>query len=224
MTELATTTRRTAERRFELIQLTAQGARERLEHLRDLTEQAKTEGDDRTLGYASWTDYLADALGAEPMRLPREQRQELVSYLAGEGMPAAAIAPIAGVHRSTIDEDIKQGAEIRTLPEKVMGRDGKEYSRPEPRVAPIPRDLPKPPTPELTEEDRRVIERQAADTRRWIRTAEAVVTIWSISGPWMDGFDEANLSDPIFADTWNTDFLTHARDNLEQLIEWSKNR
>ncbi len=162
-----------ARRRFERIQIVAQSARERLEHLRDLTEEAKARGDDRALGYASWTDYLSDALGAEPMRLPREQRHELVSYLAGEGMPTTAIAPIVGAGQSTVDRDVKQLTQMGRLqlPEKVMGRDGKEYSRPEPKLEP---ELDTDSIPTLSDDDRnklvtagRVIKKQSEALEEW---------------------------------------------------------
>ena len=79
------------------IQLVAGNAREALEKLHVLVEQARSGGAHAALGFASWTDYLSSTLGASPMRLDREQRRELVSYLAGEGMSTRAIAPIAGV-------------------------------------------------------------------------------------------------------------------------------
>lgn len=41
------------------------------------------------------------------MRLGREERQELVGYLSGEGLGTRAIAPIVGVHHDTVAEDVK---------------------------------------------------------------------------------------------------------------------
>ena len=86
-----------ARRLTERIRLTAHSARESLTRLRDLVDEAQRAEVHVTLGYASWTAYLADVFGEEPMRLPRDQRQELVGYLAGEGMSTRAIAPIVGV-------------------------------------------------------------------------------------------------------------------------------
>ena len=86
------------------IQLVAGNAREALEKLHVLVEQARSGGAHAALGFASWTDYLSSTLGASPMRLDREQRRELVAYLAGEGMSTRAIAPIVGVDNATLQE------------------------------------------------------------------------------------------------------------------------
>lgn len=174
----------------------------------------------KTLGHQSPSEYVTKYFGDQLSRLGVDMRQDIVRELTAARISAREQAEILGVGHQTILRDQKTTGPNGPVerPETVISRDGRE------RPASVPHDLPKAPTPEITEEDRRVLERQAADARRWLRTAEAVVTLWSISGPWMDGFDEANLTDPIFTDTWNTDFLSQARDNLEQLIEWSKNR
>ena len=44
-----------------------------------------------------------------PMRLPREQRRELVTYLAGEGMSTRAISPVVGTDQSTVVRDAQAG-------------------------------------------------------------------------------------------------------------------
>jgi hypothetical protein len=46
------------------------------------------------------------------MRLGRDERQELVSYLSGEGLSTRAIAPIVGVDRKTIERDIRGGTNV----------------------------------------------------------------------------------------------------------------
>ncbi|WP_196374769.1 hypothetical protein [Propionibacterium freudenreichii] len=48
-------------------------------------------------------------MGEQPMRLPREQRRELVTYLAGEGMSTRAIAPIVGAGQRTVVRDVQAG-------------------------------------------------------------------------------------------------------------------
>jgi len=45
------------------------------------------------------------SLADEPMRLGREERQELVGYLSGEGLSTRAIAPIVGVDNATVHRD-----------------------------------------------------------------------------------------------------------------------
>jgi len=46
------------------------------------------------------------------MRLGRDERQQLVGYLAGEGLSTRAIAPIVGVDRKTVDRDIRGGTNV----------------------------------------------------------------------------------------------------------------
>ena len=98
-----------AQRLTQHIKLTASGVRNGLFKLRNLIEEAKRSNVWNVLGFASWTAYLADVLGDEPMRVSREERIELVSYLAGEGLSTRAIAPIVGVDRKTVERDVRGG-------------------------------------------------------------------------------------------------------------------
>lgn len=98
-----------ARRITERIRLTAFTARESLEKLQALVAEAQEGQAHLALGYASWTAYLADVLGDEPLRLPRDQRQQLVGYLAGEGMSTRAIAPIVGADQATVVRDLRRG-------------------------------------------------------------------------------------------------------------------
>jgi hypothetical protein len=107
------------------------------------------------LGYQSWTAYLSDVLGREPLRLDATERRELVAYLSGQGMSARAIAPIVSVDHATVARDVRvshratpapvavdaETGEITELsstpePPRVTGLDGKTYTRPttSPRV------------------------------------------------------------------------------------------
>lgn len=117
-----------ARRLTERIRMTAHSARESLTLLRSLVEEAQQGEVHVTLGYPSWTAYLADVFGDEPMRLPRDQRQELVGYLAGEGMSIRAIAPIVGAPKSTVHDDLA-GVRIRT-PEHVDTTTGEVIDQP----------------------------------------------------------------------------------------------
>jgi len=99
-----------ARRHLTRIRLTAGIVRENMPKLQALIDEARDCGDDRLLGYASWTAYVSDAFSDEPMRLPREERQQLVAMLAGEGMSTRAIAPIVGVDNKTVHNDIKRAA------------------------------------------------------------------------------------------------------------------
>lgn len=103
-----------AQRLTQRIKLTASTIRDNLWKLRNLVEEAKTSNAWQVLGFASWTAYLADTLADEPMRLGRDERQELVEYLSGEGLSTRAIAPIVGVTHETVAQDIKT-APVRNL-------------------------------------------------------------------------------------------------------------
>ena len=158
-----------ARRLTERIRLTAHSARESIEKLHVLVDQAKEGNAHLALGFQSWTAYLSEVLGEEPLRLARDQRQELVGYLAGEGMSTRAIAPIVGASDETVRRDILAGAtnvapepepqeaarsvvaaafarrdEPAAEPAKVTGLDGKSYKKPAPAApkAPQRRALP----------------------------------------------------------------------------------
>jgi hypothetical protein len=98
-----------AQRLTQRIKLTAGAIRDNLWKLRNLVEEAKQSNAWQILGFASWTAYLADTLADEPMRLGREERQELVGYLSGEGLSTRAIAPIVGASHMQVKRDIDAG-------------------------------------------------------------------------------------------------------------------
>lgn len=96
-----------AQRLTQRIKLTASGVRDGLFKLRNLVDEAKRSNVWQVLGFQSWTAYLADTLADEPMRLGRDERQELVGYLSGEGLSIRAIAPIVGVSKSQVATDVE---------------------------------------------------------------------------------------------------------------------
>lgn len=181
-----------ARRITERIRLTATSARESLDKLQTLMAEAQQRQVHVTLGYASWTAYIADVFSDEPLRLPRDQRQELVGYLAGEGMSTRAIAPIVGQSHMTVARDLAGVTDVTPVPHSpqveptiptdvetspaaeavrpaVTGLDGKTYVRPEPTA---PRATPRRALPDqffdaaydLTKAIERV-QRLAADDR-----------------------------------------------------------
>jgi hypothetical protein len=140
-----------AQRLTQRIKLTASSVRDGLFKLRNLVEEAKRSNVWQVLGFQSWTAYLADTLADEPMRLGRDERQELVGYLSGEGLSTRAIAPIVGASVGTVHADIAgvqnrtpapepevaadpvtgeviEDAVIVEEPRKITGLDGKTYS------------------------------------------------------------------------------------------------
>ena len=79
---------------------------------------------------------------AEPLRLARDERRELVGRLADEGMSTRAIAPIVGVGQSTVSDDLAATDQFRSVDDAkptvrtTEGRDGKTrtYASPEPKA------------------------------------------------------------------------------------------
>lgn len=154
-----------ARRITERIRVTAVTFAESRQRLIDLVQVAKDGQAHVALGYASWTGYLSEVLGEEPMRLTRDDRKEMVQLLAAEGMSTRAIAPIVGVSNKTVHQDLASEvlpkvtpepptiatadrvivAEQRhvnidsgeiTEPPTITGMDGKQYTRP---TKPAPR-------------------------------------------------------------------------------------
>lgn len=113
---------RWARRITERIRLVSTTARESLEKLQRLVEEAKAGEAHLLLGFHSWTAYLADVMGDEPLRLAREERQQLVGYLANEGMSTRAIAPIVGASRETVRIDLASGD--KNLPPEPQSKPG----------------------------------------------------------------------------------------------------
>lgn len=146
-----------ARRVTERIRIQATNFMEARQKLEATVEEAKTGRAWEVLSYSSWTAYLADALGDEPLRLSRDERKDVVTLLAGEGMSTRAIAPIVGVTRQRVSQiqnevasdlppvtsgNTSVSAPSATSPEspiaataaQVTGMDGKTYTRtwPEP--------------------------------------------------------------------------------------------
>lgn len=131
-------TRAAAEALTSQIRHTAREVGAGLARLRQLVEQAREHDVWSVLGYASWTAYLVDVL--EPMRLPRDERREVVGYLTGEGLSTRAIAPIVGANQKTVVNDRRAlalveapGEEVSSR-EPIVGLDGRVYPASAPRA------------------------------------------------------------------------------------------
>jgi len=87
----------------------------------------------------------AEEFGTSRLRLPREERQEVVASLRESGLSTRAIASATGIADQTVRADLAQVREITQA--SVTGTDGKTYApHPEPNTW-TPAEPPAPPTP-----------------------------------------------------------------------------
>lgn len=119
-----------ARRLTERIRIAATNYTEAKAKVLALVDEAKAGSAHIALGYKSWTAYLSDVLSDEPLRLARDERRELVTRLADEGMSSRAIAPIVGVSDRQVRTDIEVGTDFPVEPATVVrtttGLDGRE--------------------------------------------------------------------------------------------------
>lgn len=117
MTEILQIDIDAAQRRAERIRFHATNANEAMQSLQKLVHTARELDDHVTLGYQSWTAYVRDLFGDEPLRLARDVRRELVAELADAGMSTRAIAPIVGVSHMQVANDVREQGVKNFTPE-----------------------------------------------------------------------------------------------------------
>lgn len=89
----------------------------------------------QALGHKDWNAYVDAEFGGTP-RLPVEQRRELVTEFASEGMSTRAIGKALGVSQPLVVSDLQVIRTDHLAP--VTGLDGKTYTRPERAVEAAP--------------------------------------------------------------------------------------
>lgn len=105
------------------------------------------------LGYSSWDDYCQREFGSSRLRLPREERSEVVASLRESGLSIRAISTATGIDKETVMKDLSgnrtpaptirieiEGATFDEIRERVTGIDGKTYTPPAPRPRPVETD------------------------------------------------------------------------------------
>ena len=103
----------------------------------DLIKDAWRSFDWQALGYPSWDAYCDGEFGTSRIRLPREERREVVSSMREIGMSTRAISSATGVSKDTVRREIATGANAPVG--DVTGVNGKTYAQPErPRATAIP--------------------------------------------------------------------------------------
>ena len=90
-------------------------------------KQAKAGDAHVTLGFKSWTDYVATVF-TDVKGLGSIDREYLTAFMAGEGMSSRAISRITGASQSTATRAIKKAVETGTVKadRTVKGTDGKD--------------------------------------------------------------------------------------------------
>lgn len=96
-----------AQRLDKAIRLLVGTIRDQFERLQAKVADAKTGEAWKALGFSSWTAYLADVLGSQPLLLPKPERRELVEFLWSEGMSQRAISAATGVSKGTVNNDLR---------------------------------------------------------------------------------------------------------------------
>ncbi len=134
------------------------------------------------LGYSSWDEMCEHEFDGARIKLPREERREVVASLSDAGMSTRAIGAAIGVSDGTVRNDMKPDAGAQSYApadpddaitdaeivedvgpvdhKPITGLDGKTYPKPEPKPSPkTPPDR----TRAAVAERRRLIREMAAD-------------------------------------------------------------
>ncbi|MCK8674138.1 hypothetical protein M1M07_23880 [Rhodococcus sp. HM1] len=116
-----------------------------------LIEQAYTTRAWSALGYSSWDDYCTREFGTSRLRLPREERSEVVASLRESGLSIRAIASATGLGDGTVRRSLEGAPFGAPEPKLITGTDGKTYTPkprpvdPEPMIDDEPEPEPLPP-------------------------------------------------------------------------------
>lgn len=90
------------------------------------------------LYYESWDQYCREEFGASRLRLPSEERREVVGSLRDAGLSIRAIAAATGSARNTVKADLRQVGQsdppeveprFKKSQQKITGTDGKSYEK-----------------------------------------------------------------------------------------------
>jgi hypothetical protein len=94
-----------------------------------LIREAYTSRTWTVLGYDTWDAYCTAEFGETRLRLPREERQGVVSSLRESGLSVRAIASAAGVGIGTVHRELTTVSNVPngTMPARVTTTDGRTY-------------------------------------------------------------------------------------------------
>lgn len=131
---------RDARKRCGQIQLLLQSMTKQTNKVFMLLTTAKTRDDHLTLGYKSWTAYIAGEYAGLLADLGRVERREVVGALTASGMSTRSIAGVVGTSHKTVVKDLQAQVVPEVPPDlvdhqngvdrHVTGMDGKSYAVP----------------------------------------------------------------------------------------------
>lgn len=118
MTDIALPTHEQARALTDRIKIAVEGTWQ-------LIREAYTSRTWAVLGYDTWDAYCTAEFGETRLKLPREERQEIVASLRDSGLSVRAISAATGNSTRTVQKDLQVSSS--TTPE-IRGTDGKTYS------------------------------------------------------------------------------------------------
>ena len=83
------------------------------------------------LGYSSWDDYCTREFGTSRLRLPREERSEVVASLRESGLSIRAIASATGTGTKQVQEALRNEVWSKNTPQSADEFDGSDWHEPE---------------------------------------------------------------------------------------------
>lgn len=99
-----------------------------------LIREAYTSRTWAVLGYETWDAYCTAEFGETRLRLPREERQDVVASLRESGLSTRAIASATGLSKGTVGRDLAT-APVGAVAE-IAGTNGKTYAASRPTADP----------------------------------------------------------------------------------------
>ncbi|MBT2429405.1 hypothetical protein J7F02_28265 [Streptomyces sp. ISL-112] len=93
-----------------------------------LIREAYTSEAWRVLGYDTWDAYCTAEFGDTRLKLPREERQDVVASLRDSGLSVRAIASATSLGKGTVERDLAGVPSGTPGTRSVLGTDGRVYA------------------------------------------------------------------------------------------------
>ncbi|MEC3952875.1 hypothetical protein VMT65_07525 [Nocardia sp. CDC153] len=194
--------------------VSAEAARELTDRIRtnietawELIKQAYVIRAWTALGYESWDAYCATEFDGARIRIPREERSEVVASMREIGMSTRAIAAATGVSDHTVRQDLAGARNLAPHSDKpVLGKDGKVYPEPQARRS----------QPEREQGKARKVPRKPLPETFWTSAVNARKAIESLERQTRDDRFAKNARQ---IEAMNLGDLLRARDALQRVID-----